>query len=75
MLSRKEQADPTLRAQALTASLCQQAQLTGVIRIAGTVGQLEITADLYAGKLTCHVDLDAPGDGRATTRVNWRSGR
>ena len=30
-----------------------------------------ITADLRAATLTCHVDLDAPREGRATTRVNW----
>jgi hypothetical protein len=33
VLTRKEQADPTLRAQALTTTLCQSGQLTGAIRI------------------------------------------
>ena len=46
VLSRKEQADPTLRAQALTAMLCQTGQLSGAIRIPDTVGQLVVTADL-----------------------------
>ena len=71
VLSRKEQADPALRAQALTQMLCQTGQLVGAIRIPDTVGQLVVTADLRASKVTCHVDLDAPREGRPTTRVNW----
>ncbi|MEO5709674.1 MAG: hypothetical protein ABIQ59_07620 [Nocardioidaceae bacterium] len=71
VLSRKELADPSLRAEALKVSLCQRGELTGSIRIADTIGQLVVTADLRASRVTCHVDLDAPREGRATTRVNW----
>ena len=71
VLSRRELADPVLRAQALTQMLCQTGQLVGAIRIPDTVGALTVTADLRAGTLTCHVDIDAPREGRPTTRVNW----
>ena len=71
VLSRKELADPTLRAAALTQQLAGTGQLTGVIRIPDTVGHLSITADLRASTITCHVDVDAPREGRPTTRVNW----
>jgi hypothetical protein len=71
VLSRKEQADPAARVQALTQSLCTTGTLTGAIRIPDTVGHLGVTADLRAGRVTCHVDIDAPREGRATTRVNW----
>lgn len=71
VLTRKEQSDPALRAQALTQQLCGSGQLSGAIRIPNTVGQLVVTADLRSGRVTCHVDLDAPRDGRPTTRVNW----
>jgi hypothetical protein len=71
VLSRKEQADPALRAQALTTMLCQQGKLTGAIRIPETVGQLVVTADLPASRVTCHVDIEAPREGRPTTRVGW----
>lgn len=71
VLSRKEQADPALRVQALTTMLCQTGQLSGAIRIPDTVGPLVVTADLRASRITCHVDLDAPREGRPTTRVNW----
>ena len=71
VLSRKELADPALRAAALTQQLCTTGQLSGAIRIPDTVGHLVVTADLRAGLVTCHVDLDAPREGRGTTRVNW----
>lgn len=70
-LTRKENAEPTLRAQSLSHLLCTNAQLSGAIRIPDTVGQLVVTADLRAGRVTCHVDLDAPRDGRPATRVKW----
>ncbi|WP_208544043.1 hypothetical protein [Nocardioides seonyuensis] len=71
VLSRKELADPTLRAQLLAESLCASGVLSGAIRIPDTVGHLVVTADLRAGSVTCHVDVDAPREGRGTTRVNW----
>jgi hypothetical protein len=51
--------------------LCETGQLSGAIRIPDTVGQLVVTADLRSSKVTCHVDVDAPREGRPTTRVNW----
>jgi len=59
VLSRKELADPALRTAALTQQLASTGQLTGVIRIPDTVGNLAITADLRASTITCHVDIDA----------------
>ncbi len=70
-LSRKELADPALRSQALVSSLCTTSTLEGAIRIPNTVGQLVVTADLRSGRVTCHVDVDAPREGRPATRVNW----
>lgn len=71
VLSRKESADPSVRVQSLTTALCEGGLLSGAIRIPDTVGHLVVTADLRAGKVTCHVDVDAPREGRPTTRVNW----
>ena len=71
VLTRKEAADPVVRAQSLSQALCATGELSGAIRIPGTVGHLVVTADLRAGKVTCHVDVDAPKEGRPTTRVNW----
>jgi hypothetical protein len=71
IITRRELADPSLRTQAVIAALCTNGQLTGAIRVPDTVGALEITADLRAGQITCAVELDAPREGRPTTRINW----
>lgn len=71
VLTRKEIAEPDSRTSALTASLCQTGTLSGAIRIPDTVGHLVVTADLRAGRVTCHTEVDAPKEGRPTTRVNW----
>jgi hypothetical protein len=71
VLSRRDIAEPAARVQTLTQSLCHAGELSGAIRIPGTVAPLVVTADLRAGKVTCHVDLEAPREGKATTRVNW----
>jgi hypothetical protein len=71
VLSRRELAEPALRTQSLVSSLADQSVLVGAIRVPSTVGDIVVTADLRAGTVTCHVDVDAPREGRPTTRVNW----
>jgi hypothetical protein len=71
LLSRKESAEPALRIQSLTESLCRTGVLSGTIRIPDTAGLLVVTADLRASRVSCHVDVEAPREGRSTTRVNW----
>lgn len=70
-LSRKERADPSLRSQALRASLVESGILSGSIRIPDTVGDIRVVADLRANKVTCEIVVDAPRTGRSATRVNW----
>ncbi|GAA0628370.1 hypothetical protein GCM10009547_35030 [Sporichthya brevicatena] len=71
VVSRKDAADPALRTQALVQSLASAGTMAGAIRIPNTVGDLVVTIDLRAGRVTCHVDVDAPREGRPATRVNW----
>lgn len=71
VLSRRDVTEPTLRSQALVTQLSSTGTMTGGLRIPGAVGPLHVTADLHAGKIICHVDVDAPREGRPTTRVNW----
>jgi hypothetical protein len=71
VLSRKELTEPKVRAQMLAESLVTHGTMQGSIRIPDTVNPLVVTVDLRAGRVTCHVDLDAPREGRPTTRVNW----
>jgi hypothetical protein len=71
VLSRKEMAEPIIWMQSLVDSLVGEGLLAGSIRIPDTVGNLVVTADLKSGVVTCHVDIDAPKEGRSRTRVNW----
>jgi hypothetical protein len=71
VLSRRELADPSLRTQALITQLVERGSMSGAIRIPDAVGDLVVIADLRAGRISCHVDVEAPKHGRATTRVNW----
>lgn len=71
VLSRKERAEPQFRVQSLVSELVRDGVLTGAIRIPATVSEIVVCTDLRAGTVTCHVDFDAPREGRPTTRVNW----
>jgi hypothetical protein len=71
VLSRKEAAEPQLRLQSQVAQLADNGTLTAAIRIPDTVGTLVVTADLRANQVICHIDVDAPREGRSATRINW----
>jgi hypothetical protein len=71
VLSRQEIATPQLRFNAQMASLVQAGELVGAIRIPHAVAPVTVTADLRANRVTCSVDIGAPQEGRATTRINW----
>jgi len=70
-ITRKEMADPALRIASLVGRLAGDGVLEGAIRIPKTAGLLVVTADVRANRVTCHVDIDAPHEGRSATRVNW----
>lgn len=70
-LSRKELADPTLRFSSQAQSLVERGALYGQLRIPDAVAPIDVSADLRAGRITVSADIDAPRDGRATTRINW----
>jgi hypothetical protein len=70
-LTRRDTSDPAGRTQVLVAQLTSTGMMTGSLKIPGAVGPLHVTADLRAGKIVCDVDVDAPREGRPTTRVNW----
>ena len=70
-LTRQEIADPALRAAGLHSLLVESGRLSGTIRIPNAVAPIVVTADLRANRVTCHVDILAPQEGRPTTRINW----
>jgi len=71
LLSRKDAADPAVRLQTLVTELASSGTLAGAIKIPNAVSPLSLELDLRSGRVTCHVDLDAPREGRPATRVNW----
>ncbi|MGD9998208.1 MAG: hypothetical protein AB7L17_07200 [Ilumatobacteraceae bacterium] len=71
VLSRKEQADPSLRVAAQVVEVVERGRLTGAIRVPQAIGELSIVADLRASRVHVSVDVDAPSEGRQITKVNW----
>jgi hypothetical protein len=69
--SRAEAADPGSRVVALADQLVAAGNLTGAWRIPGSIGDLGVVTDLRANRVSVYVDVDAPQDGRAPTRINW----
>jgi hypothetical protein len=66
---RKQTAAARLDANA--AALANGGLLEAAIRVPDAVGPLVVQADLRTRKVITSVVVEAPGDGRATTRVNW----
>ena len=72
VLSRKEAADPAVRAQALTHVAVPDRRSSPAPSASPTPSATSSSPPTCAPrKVTCHVDVDAPREGRPTTRVNW----
>lgn len=71
VVDRKRNSNPTGYVADRMKLLAEQGIVTGSLRIPNAVGPLVVTADLRASIVTCHVEVDAPREGRQTTRVNW----
>ena len=66
---RKQTAAARLDANAV--ALANGGTLEAAIRVPDAVGPLVVQADLRTRKVVTSVAVEAPGDGRPTTRVNW----
>lgn len=62
---------PAARRDATERELVENARLMATLRVPDAVGPITIEADLRARQVTTSVEVDAPGDGRPKTRVNW----
>jgi hypothetical protein len=62
---------PAARLDTNAAALAERGTLDAAIRVPDAVGPLEVQADLRTRKVITSVTVDAPGDGRPATRVNW----
>jgi hypothetical protein len=71
VVSRAELADPKARVTRMVGELVKEGRLSADLRIPGTVSDMTVTADLRAGAVMCSFSVDAPREGKPTTRVNW----
>lgn len=71
----KAHSDQKVRAAYLVDGLLTGALLEGVLRIPNTVGDIEVTADLKARRITASVTVPAPEDRGAKARCSWIVGQ
>jgi hypothetical protein len=71
VLTRSEVANPASRLAALSTGLVKTGNFAAALRIPNAVSDLAIVVDLRSSKITCSFDIDAPREGRSTTRINW----
>ena len=69
--ARAHAADPAARTAALVKVLVLDGTFTAGLRIPGTVGPMQITANLRTSQIELRVDVVGPIEGRPLTRVNW----
>jgi hypothetical protein len=70
-LTRKQLKEPGVRVQGLVQDLVERGTLAGSLRIPNAVSPITLQADLRAGRVSASVDIEAPKNGRAQTRVTW----
>jgi hypothetical protein len=70
-LSRADMKDVGVYTQAGVGRLVETGILQGALRVPNAAAPINITADLRSGLITCSIAVDAPGQGRNTTRINW----
>ncbi len=70
-VSRRESADPASRIASQAQSLVTSGTLTGTLCIPDAIAPIDISVDLRAERVIVSIDVGAPREGRAATRVNW----
>lgn len=71
ILTRDERANPAGRTLALVASLVSSGTMSASIRIPNAIAPLDVQVNLRANRITCSFDVEAPREGKPTTRINW----
>ncbi|HEX7292196.1 MAG TPA: hypothetical protein VF250_13815 [Conexibacter sp.] len=59
------------RVQTLVRALADDGRLVGSVRIPDAVAALDLCADLRTRRVSASVTVDAPGEGRPLSRINW----
>ncbi|MCK4548344.1 MAG: hypothetical protein KAW17_12985 [Candidatus Eisenbacteria sp.] len=72
-LSRKEKRDSQLHLERLIANARANGALSGVLRIPGAAGDIQIDLFLHSRSVRYGLEVAAPTEGRQATRVKWLS--
>lgn len=70
-MPRAEQKDPATRIKNLHCTAIKAGELPGVYRIPDAAGDLSVAVLLAPRSMQYSVDVDAPTEGKATTRIKW----
>jgi hypothetical protein len=71
VIPKREVLDLSIRRSRQFEELVRDHRFSGVLRIPNTVGDLQVLVDLRAGSCSVSVELAAPTEGKALTRLNW----
>lgn len=71
VVPRNEASDPKVRSSRMATELAKDGHVTAGMRIPGAISDLTVVADLRAGQVTASFTIDAPKEGKPTTRINW----
>lgn len=63
--------DAKTRLEQTVAALVETGKLAAIIRVPNAIAPMAIEADLRSRQLTASVEVSAPGEGRANTRLAW----
>jgi hypothetical protein len=69
--TKRRDVDASKHASELAAELTQAGQLDGGLRVPNTAGDTFIVADIKAKQLTASIEVEAPHDRGARSRVTW----
>ena len=70
-LTRKERTDQAARIQDQAALLAKTGQLAGSLMVPNAAAPIDIVVDLRANRVDCAATLQAPTEGRSSTRIHW----
>lgn len=71
VINRAEIADPKARVTRMVGELVKEGRMSAALRIPGAVSDMTVVADLRANSVSCSFAVDAPREGRSSTRVSW----
>ncbi len=71
VIPKSAKANPTAARKEAIARLANSYALDGSIRVQDTVAPIKISVDLNAKKMTCAVEMDAPGDKGPKGSITW----